>query len=782
MAHRQQILLDRKESGLDDSLDSLTGLAAMGYQKAPRPSLLKIMTPAYSHDSDDSDRESIKSDDHILMQEENAHIFEKVDEGSLKAMTLPFDGNWLVDMPSTPEESTRKRLNSASSFNSTPDGVSRRKSLDGKGNREGESASTKAQKDGDNLYVSPTKRLSLHFDKQWSASLSTITGGGSSDADSLTSSRSNRRKEILFMSLNNLHYDFQERKDREDFPTIEKDAALLENILDSDTFDRQSTFMIFVSRTSSPLSNTDITISDTAFLSSKGKENKAEFRILINALDMAWKRYAPHMNKAYVYIDTFCDDREDFNLQDIIQLCDCVLTPIHEPKPTPPSSPRQRSGSTTRLIDVQLDDLSNEENSTWSYIEDLSYSKPNILAQYCDYQAKPFIGSDQKPNPEKDPEAYMNQLWARLTMLACASVPLMETRDELYQAVPSGTMVDNPDGTQSPAPKTIEERINYRAKKFKFELAMACMHKLRPHFVYGSKEDSGTQLLLQLPFMSAMYKDQYDVLKGQASTSTELKYASRLLYSLTYKRESDLEYYRGAYKDGQKHGYGVYVSKKDGSVYEGTWSHDLQHGTNCKLTLSNDQGVIEADYVDGCISGFVTYTNFEKQVYYGEMNSDYQRHGNGRLQYVNGDYYEGAFENNLRHGKGRIVFNEGDEFIGYFLNDKANAFGTYNHADGGSFEGYYRNNRRHGEGTFISSDGSVTTCLFENGKKQGESVTVYTDGTKFVCNFVDGKPESGKQSFTDTREGGDGSFVVHNRGQDTPPPAFTPPPKRKQQN
>jgi hypothetical protein len=70
--------------------------------------------------------------------------------------------------------------------------------------------------------------------------------------------------------------------------------------------------------------------------------------------------------------------------------------------------------------------------------------------------------------------------------------------------------------------------------------------------------------------------------------------------------------------------------------------------------------------------------------YYGETNSENQKHGYGCCLYGNGEYYEGEWANDLRCGKGGYVYPKLLEYVGDFRNDKMHGYGIYKVPDDGS--------------------------------------------------------------------------------------------------
>ncbi|KAJ3395940.1 hypothetical protein CcCBS67573_g09247 [Chytriomyces confervae] len=69
--------------------------------------------------------------------------------------------------------------------------------------------------------------------------------------------------------------------------------------------------------------------------------------------------------------------------------------------------------------------------------------------------------------------------------------------------------------------------------------------------------------------------------------------------------------------------------------------------------------------------------------YEGERNEAKQRHGKGKNIFINGDEYDGSYENGVRSG-----------------------YGVYKWKGGARYTGDYKNDLRHRDGFFIYPDGS----------------------------------------------------------------------------
>ena len=79
----------------------------------------------------------------------------------------------------------------------------------------------------------------------------------------------------------------------------------------------------------------------------------------------------------------------------------------------------------------------------------------------------------------------------------------------------------------------------------------------------------------------------------------------------------------------------------------------------------------------------------------------------------------GQWVNNQRHGEGRMQYSNGDAYDGVWIKDQRNGLSKYFYANGDVFVGRYEQNRREGLGTIYMVN---TTPL--NSVKQAETVHV----------------------------------------------------------
>jgi len=87
--------------------------------------------------------------------------------------------------------------------------------------------------------------------------------------------------------------------------------------------------------------------------------------------------------------------------------------------------------------------------------------------------------------------------------------------------------------------------------------------------------------------------------------------------------------------------------------------------------------------------------------------------GQGRLEWENGDFYQGAFECGFRQGVGEMVERSGRRYAGEFVKSLKQGGGKEDWPNGDSYEGEYMNDEFQGKGTLITTASVFTGSFFE---------------------------------------------------------------------
>lgn len=81
--------------------------------------------------------------------------------------------------------------------------------------------------------------------------------------------------------------------------------------------------------------------------------------------------------------------------------------------------------------------------------------------------------------------------------------------------------------------------------------------------------------------------------------------------------------------------------------------------------------------------------------------------GIGRIQWNNGDRYEGEVIDSQRSGRGAFIWANGDNYQGQMQNNEPHGQGIYTWKNGNRYEGQWENGLKHGQGRLTYADGST---------------------------------------------------------------------------
>ena len=146
--------------------------------------------------------------------------------------------------------------------------------------------------------------------------------------------------------------------------------------------------------------------------------------------------------------------------------------------------------------------------------------------------------------------------------------------------------------------------------------------------------------------------------------------------------------------------------------------------------------------------------------YSGSVNAKGQKHGFGLLMNLNGEKYEGYWENDCFQPYGRFENDKGEIFEGSFENGKLNGEGMairvdkefkgiffYGMRNGigkeisetEEYEGMFKNDKKDGKGTlFFKKSNNHYTGDFRDGKMTGNCEFEWKNGDKYYGSIVDG--------------------------------------------
>lgn len=174
----------------------------------------------------------------------------------------------------------------------------------------------------------------------------------------------------------------------------------------------------------------------------------------------------------------------------------------------------------------------------------------------------------------------------------------------------------------------------------------------------------------------------------------------------------------------------------DGSAYVGDLNEEgLMHGAGRLQWVDGSyyQGEFKAGMIQGKGSWFVP----DDYTYQGEVEKGYFN-GQGEIKYNNGDQYLGQFELGEMQGQGSYQTSKGDIYTGTFLRGKFTGQGRYEESTGISYEGGFKDWRPHGKGIKIDAKGNQWQGEFNSGLLSGEGEYIGVDGERYTGTFLQG--------------------------------------------
>lgn len=189
--------------------------------------------------------------------------------------------------------------------------------------------------------------------------------------------------------------------------------------------------------------------------------------------------------------------------------------------------------------------------------------------------------------------------------------------------------------------------------------------------------------------------------------------------------------YKGEFRDGAKHGTGVYTWE-GGDRYEGDFVDDRMSGKGKWRFSTGD--VYEGEVKAGIISGRGILTTKNGDTFTGSFTEG-KPHGLGTYQFASGDRYEGEMARGAMHGKGRYVMPSGDRLEATFVNGRAEGKGLYVFSNGDRYEGDIRDNALTGQATYTYANGQKYEGEMLKGQPYGKGTYYFTDGDRFEGTF-----------------------------------------------
>jgi hypothetical protein len=435
-----------------------------------------------------------------------------------------------------------------------------------------------------------------------------------------------------------------------------------------------------------------------------------KYKLCVAGIEMIMKTLAPGMEECYIWLDFGCIDQngdpagELKQLDKIVEICDCILTPIYD-----------------------------KDHDKWA----LPSPFQNIFE---DYKSTPWNGNNY---------SYLSRGWCRVEMFYAANIPLIEDSEERRGKMKAGLLSHRMEGRRP--------HLLYGSKEKSQNWPPMVLPPLQNSYFEAYNPETGSltkaedrdkiqSLVNELrPYMKRVkvgYEGEWE--DGKHNGKGKYVYADGTVYEGDWKDGkqhgkgrfvyADGAFYEGDCEDDKKHGKGKYVYA-NGNIYEGDWKDGMQHGKG-KYVYATD--IYEGDFEDGKKHGKGKYVYADGAIYEGDWK-DGKQHGKGRYVTASGDVYEGDYEDGKKHGKAKNVYADGAVYEGDWKNGKKHGRGKYMYADGDVYEGDYEDGNQHGRGKYMYANGNVYEGDWNDCNLHGKGRYVTASGDVYEGDFEDGK-------------------------------------------
>ncbi|CAM9313520.1 unnamed protein product [Scytosiphon promiscuus] len=199
--------------------------------------------------------------------------------------------------------------------------------------------------------------------------------------------------------------------------------------------------------------------------------------------------------------------------------------------------------------------------------------------------------------------------------------------------------------------------------------------------------------------------------------------------------------YTGSWRNGRRHGVGVYEERATGNSYEGDWVDDARHGRGV-LTSGAKDFMYDGDWVHDKRTGNGKSVIRGTETYSGGWK-DGEFHGTGVHCDARGNVYDGEFAHGQRQGVGRWKSKAGLEYVGEWRAGHMSGVGQSTDIDGTTYSGEWHEDRYAGEGTLTLPSGARYEGMFREGEKHGPGSLLTAEGDTLEGEWIKSKPQEG---------------------------------------
>jgi hypothetical protein len=421
--------------------------------------------------------------------------------------------------------------------------------------------------------------------------------------------------------------------------------------------------------------------------------SNAKYKLCVEGIEVIVKELAPGLNSCYLWIDFGCVDQsnnpalEIRALDKIMQLCDCIFTPI---------------------------------------VDAATHFPENPSIFFTQYKSPAWSGPS--------PTAYLNRAWCRLEMLYGANIPLME--EDIHESrsgkMQGDLLIAKKEGRR---PHIVYSTTASMMKKHPIVLAPIerVWFEINAPLNGFVNHESDKGIIAKLsedlkPYLKVQHQEHYE---GELNSEGKREGRGKCVFPNTDSYEGDWkndmmsgrgkylshigDIYEGEFQANVREGKGILIAA-DGSVYEGEFHDNKKAGKGKFIYVKGD--VYDGDFLNNFMEGIGKYTSKSGDIYIGQFQRGFME-GKGKFQYASGDVYEGMWKNNTKHGFGIFRSASGDRYEGEWLNGKMHGTGKYYTSTN---EMVYDGLWRHGD-VFMPSSTTASTAGSDNEEESevGES-------------------------------------------------------------
>jgi hypothetical protein len=355
-----------------------------------------------------------------------------------------------------------------------------------------------------------------------------------------------------------------------------------------------------------------------------------KYELCADGIGMIMKNFAPGFKSCYIWLDYGCIDQDGDpagelkQLDKIVGVCDCLLTPIYD------------ADHASRMSLTSC-------NSSFDF--------------------------NRSPGWNGNPYSYLNRGWCRVEMFYGSNIPLSNNGEERRQKMKTGLLYHRSRGRRPHFLYGSSDLAGRRGPQLLGPLQNSYFdeyHPVKGNLSVASDKEKIIQLVKDLePYMQkvvagVVFDDDSDsdavIRQGKYTFDNGNVYVGEFVnnrgHGFGRMEYADGSVYEGLYIDGEKNGNGKFTYG-NGSVYEGDSKDNMKHGYGRETYASGE--VYEGQFIDGNMNGHGKFTFVSGAVYEGNF-SDCKMHGQGRFTDSHGKVYDGNFENgqyivgNLDHG------------------------------------------------------------------------------------------------------------------------------------